>query len=401
MPSLRCLGTLSACLALALSFNQAQPLQTPSAQTAEPRSNQTPQLIPRTHDEREARYLTQHRIILNVSVSDASGKPFNELNETDFTLIDGQQPRKLVSFRSINGETEKNATHMILVFDTVNNSSRKLRYFVKEVEKYLSSENGLLAYPMSIGVFSGAGVDAGQPSRDREALLAEIKRRAGDLHSTGCLETQSPGETPVTTPGLAGAGGVRSPSAGTLACKNDRFVSSVSALDQFAQEQVNIPGRVILIWIGAGWPSLTDRQFTPDTAELKRNFFYQLVKVSTALREAQITLDAVASPDDSPSPESLATHDVAFFDGVSSEDQVRAGNLGLHALAHQSGGRILVDTGDLAGQIAACIADAQSYYVLTFDSPPAAEFGEYHSLAVKVNRPDLTVRTNTLYYAEQ
>ncbi len=67
---------------------------------------------------------------------------------------------------------------------------------------------------------------------------------------------------------------------------------------------------------------------------------------STALREAQIKLDAVASPDDSPNPESLATHDVAFFDRVSSQDEVRAGSLGLHALAHQSGGQIILNASE-------------------------------------------------------
>jgi VWFA-related protein len=399
LPSLSRFGMLSACIVLAWSFVRGGPVQVPSGQ-AEPHTDRTPQLIPRTHDEREARYLTQHRIILNVSVSDPSGKPFTELKESDFALIDDHQPRKLVSVQSVDGAAKKNQTHVILVFDTVNSSTRKLRSVVKEVERYLGREKGPLVYPLSIAIFSGADIDVGQPSRDRESLLGEIKQKAGDLHSTGCLQTESTGETNMTIPAVAGAGGVRSPSTGALVCKNDRFISSVSALDRLARQQVQIPGRVILIWMGSGWPVLTDRQFTPDTPQLKENFFYQLVRVSTSLREAQITLDAVASPDDSPNPESLATHDVAFFDGVSSQDQVRAGNLGLHALVHQSGGQIFPNTSDIPAQISACVADADSYYVLTFDSPPAAQFGEYHPLEVKVLNPELTVRASTLYYTE-
>jgi VWFA-related protein len=398
------LGTLSACLVLALFFKRVQPLQlpssqVPSAQSAEPHPNQTPQLIPRTHDEREARYLTQHRIILNVHVSDASGKPVKELKETDVTLIDANQPRKLVSFRSVDVADEKNQTHVILVFDTVNSSSRQLRYLVKGMEKYLKQADGPLAYPVSIGLFSGAGVEMGQPSRDRNALLDELKTRAGDLHGTGCVASDTGGET-LPFPSVAGAGGIRA-STSALACKNERFISSVSALNRLAQEQVKIPGRVILIWMGPGWPLLTDRGFTADTPDVKQNFFYQLVKVSTALREAQITLDSISLPGAASSEESPHAIDIDFFDGVSKPDQARAGNLGLHALVHQSGGQTLENKNDIAGDIAACIADAESYYVLTFDSPPAAEFGEYHSLTVKVDHPDLTVRTNTLYYAEQ
>jgi VWFA-related protein len=387
-----------------MSFKQAQPVhissgQASSAQTAEPHSTQTPQLIPRTHDEREARYMTQHRIILNVSVSDASGKPVKELKETDLTVIDDRQPRKLVSFRSVDVTDKKNQTHVILVFDTVNSSSHQLRYLVKGTEKYLKQGDGFLAYPVSIGLYSGAGVEIGQPSRDRNALLDELKTRAANLHGTGCVASDTAGEIPPF-PSVAGAGGIRASASG-LACKNDRFVSSVSALNRLAQEQVNIPGRAIVIWMGPGWPLLTDRGFTTDTPDVKQNFFYQLVKLSTALREAQITLDAIALPGTGSSEESPHAIDIDFFDGVSNPDQVRAGNLGLHALVHQSGGQILVNRNDIAGDIAACIADAESYYVLTFDSPPATQFGEYHSLAVKVDNPDLTVRTNTMYYAEQ
>jgi hypothetical protein len=184
-----------------------------------------------------------------------------------------------------------------------------------------------------------------------------------------------------------------------LACLNQRFTSSIVALRRLAQQQVDVPGRVILIWMGPGWPLLTDHAFTPDPPDLKRNFFEQLVGVSTALREAQVTLDAIASPEDSPVQVSPDSHD--FADGVRTEEQVKAGNLGLHALAHQSGGEIDNSVRDVAGQISACVADAESYYVLAFDAPPAADFGEYHALAVKVDKPALDVRTNTLYYAEQ
>jgi hypothetical protein len=170
LPSLSHFALLSSCLVVAWSFNQALPAQVPSGQ-AEPRPDRAPQLIPRTHDEREARYLTQHRIILNVTVSDLSGKPFAELKESDFTLIDNHQPRKLVSVQSVDGDAKKNQTHVILVFDAVNSSTRKLRSFVKEFERYLGRERVRLVYPLSIGIFSGADVDVGQPSRDREALL--------------------------------------------------------------------------------------------------------------------------------------------------------------------------------------------------------------------------------------
>lgn len=399
MPRLRCWSVLCACLAFCLLSKQSAAFQAPSGDPAEPPSDSTPQLIPRTHAEREQRYIAEHRIILNVRVSDASGKPFRDLHQADFTLFDNDQQRKLVTFRSVEGNSPTAAAHVILVFDTVNNYSKQLRFFAADIEKYLKQGVGPLPYPSAIGVFSGSNVSVGQSSRDREALLAELKTRTAGLRATGCItdDLAEIRETPWYT-GLAGAHPDRSK---TLQCLNQRFVSSVNALRQLAQQQVDIPGRVILIWIGPGWPLLTSRSFAPDPPELKRSFFDQLVEVSTKLREAQVTLDAIASRNDSITPDAPNSHDSDFFDGISNGDQVKAGNLGLHALAHQSGGHILTDVRDVAGEISACVADAESYYVLSFDSPPAAAFGEYHSLAVKVDKPALDVRTNTLYYAEQ
>jgi hypothetical protein len=94
-------------------------------------------------------------------------------------------------------------------------------------------------------------------------------------------------------------------------------------------------------------------------------------------------------------------HDSFFFQGVSDESHESAAGLSLQALAYQSGGLVLTSAKDIAGQIAHCVADSESYYSIAFEYSPAPQFGEYHSLEVKVNRPDITTRTRTLYYAEQ
>ena len=393
-------GSLIVCVALLVQGEPAGAFQAPGADSPAPQPGQSPQLIPRTHAEREQRFLTQHRIILNVQVGDASGKPSADLTQADFTLYDNDEPRNLVAFSPVKGDSAVARPHLILVFDTVNNFTRPLRTWEREVESFVKDGKEPLAYDVAIGVFSGAHIDVGQATRDREALLSELKLRAGDLHATGCITAQDQSDTTLAKNlSSAAGGGYRAESTQMLNCLNSRFISSVTAVQQLAQAQVDVPGRVILIWIGPGWPQLTNRSFTPDPLEVKQSFFSQLVSLSIALREAQVTVNAIASPQDLPFPQ--APLDAQFFDGIAHEDQVKAGNLGLHALAHQTGGRILRDNRDIAGQIKACMADADSYYVLTFDSPAAADFGEYHSLAVKVDKPGAEVRTNTLYYAEQ
>jgi len=391
LPWLRWLGILSACLALSFTSRQASPLQAPSGQSAGPQSDPLPQLRRRTPEERERINQATHRIFLNVYVSDASGKSPTDLKQTDFTLIEDHQLRKVEGFRSVQGSSAIAPAHIILVLDAVNNPSRKLGYFRREIEKYLRQGDGPLAYPMSIALSSNSGVSVGLPSRDRSALLQELKALTDNLHTIGCAEAA---EDERYLPGHNGLSPL-DPNP-RLDCLNHHFNTSVKALASLAQQQVDVPVRVILVWIGQGWPLLSSNGFVPDTPSVKRSFFHDLVEVSSALMEGQVTLDAIASP----SAESRNAHDRAFFDGVPDQSQVTAGSLGLHPLAHQSGGQILTNTKDIAGEIDACLADTKSYYVLSYDSPPATAFGEYHSIQVKVDKPGLTVRTNTLYYAE-
>ena len=380
-------------LVLPLPAQQARPAN------SDVHAENIPRLIPRTRAEREQRFVAQHRVILNVRVADASGAPQTGLTQSDFSLYDNDELRPLVSFRAVNGNS--GAAHIILVIDAVNNYTKQLRYFTKEIEKFLKMESGPLPVPLAIGVFSGYSIEVGSSSRDRDALLSELASRTANIRASGCIAQgeQSARMNAPFSPG--GMGSARAESPQELTCKNDRFVYSINALSQLARKEVDVPGRLVLIWLGQGWPMLTDRAFAPDPPDLKENFFVQLVSLSMQLREAQITVDAVGSPDDSINPETPNVRDTVFFGGVTDADQVSAAHFGLHVFAHQTGGKIVRELKDVAGQLGACMAEAESYYVLSFDPPPAANFGEYHSLAVRVNQPGLDVSTNSLYYAEQ
>jgi VWFA-related protein len=76
------------------------------------------------------------------------------------------------------------------------------------------------------------------------------------------------------------------------------------------------------------------------------------------------------------------------------------GDLALKVLATQTGGRIFGPNNDLANQIEHCIADANNFYRISFDPPATDQADEYHDLKVTVDKPGVTVRTNTGYYNE-
>ena len=173
---------------------------------------------------------------------------------------------------------------IILVIDAVNNFSKQVRTHAKEIERYLKEGNAPLAYPMALGVFSSIGIEVSQSSRDRAVLLHELRARTEDIRAGGCITQQDHGNETAAAYTLGGMGGTRAESQQQLICKNERFVKSINALSELARKQMDVPGRVILIWLGPGWPMLTDKAFTPDPPDLKRSFFSQLVTLSMSLR---------------------------------------------------------------------------------------------------------------------
>jgi VWFA-related protein len=401
MAHLRIVGAFV--VVFALSAWSQQPA--PSPQTEQPQAPAAAPpvtLTPRSHEEREVRYQTQHHIILNLFVTDASGKPVTGLKQEDFTLLDNGQPRTFASFRTVEGSAGIAPVRVVLMLDTVNNSPKDITSDVKGIEQFLKQSQARLTYPTSIALLSGSGAKVGQPSQDRDALISQLRTLTKDVHQFDCTDTRGGSQQVFTTINL-GTGstvldGVHPDE--KSGCLNQRFQRSVSALTKFATEQEDVLGRVLLIWIGRGWPLLLEREFRDDSTALRQNFFDNLVLISTTLREAQVTLDAVFSPDLYRRIQLRSDHDNTFFNGVPTEDQVTASSLGLQVLAHQSGGQILLDSKDLASEIGKCVADAESYYVLSFDTPPAGRPGEFHSIQVNADQPGLKVRTNTAYYTQ-
>ncbi len=374
------------------------------AQQVPPQSNPPPRLIPRTQEEREEQFRSEHRLILNVLVTDATGKPVAGLKEDDFTLLDNNQQQPLASFRAATGRTEPTPPHVILLIDALSNTRTAIVAQTDVIQKFLKQSPGPLLYPTSIASLTDTGISVKPAATDRVLLESQISALAlaHALQPYRCSGDK--GSHELWTP----LGGDQSvpimTSSGTkinTGCLNQRFRLSVTALNRFAVQQTQVPGRILLIWLGAGWPWLSGPGFLPNTAALKQNFFCYLVQLTNTLREAQITLDNLVSRNDWQTARSQEMRDLDKIRTVPTEETVNAKDLSLQALGGESGGLVRTDRPDLSSDIAQCMADAATYYVLQFDSGTAAQLDEYHSLHVDVKQTGLTVRTNAGYFAEQ
>ncbi len=328
-------------------------------------------LLRRPPEDRDRASRLARHIILNVVVTDSSGKPVSGLQEKDFTLLDNQQPQQIISFQGVDGRTAKPPVHVIFMLDILNNSFQDFAYQLRAVEKYLNQNQEQLSFPVSIAVLTEAGIDLGQASRDSTALIGQLKK----VH------------VPVEVLGSPEESNAR------------RFHLSVASLTKLVTDQEDVPGRVVLIWMGPGWPLLSDGPY-PGTRMDRKNFFGEVLNLSSGFLDAQMTVDAVSSPHLMREYGRPRDYYKPFLKGAQRADQADPGDLALPVLAYQSGGQVFEDDKDLAGNIARCIADLEWYYVLSFNSPPASQDTDYRSLQITLDKAGLSPRTNAYYYAQ-
>jgi len=345
--------------------------------------------------------VANRQITLDVVVADKSGKPIPGLRQQDFTLVDNKQPQKIVSIRAAEGggatavkggggsavepgsataaepgsATADEPMEMILLVDQVNTDFTALASARKEIVKFLGRNGGQLALPASMVFLSEAGGTVGEtPTRDGNALIAELNQKPSSA---------------------------RTNQSRTHGFYNDRerLEFSVHTLEQVADYEATIPGRKLAIWISSGWPLLSSPRGELGS-KAKQWVFDTVVALSDRLRRARITLydiDPAGVVADTDGLRGLAYR--RFLTPVKTLGQALPGSVALQVLASQSGGLVL-NSNDVAGEIATCVADASASYALSFDGLPGDGPNEYHALEVTVNRPGLTARTRSGYYAQ-
>ncbi len=315
------------------------------------------------------------RVLLDVVVTDKSGRPVPGLQQSDFTLLDDKQPQPITSFRAIEETTTTaDPLQVIVLIDGVNTAYQGVIYQRNELIKFLQRDNGHLALPMSLILLSDTSTQIQPtPSRDGNALVTALNANQSSLRIIGRSQ------------GFYGGA--------------DRVQISIKALEQLIAYETKQPGRKLLVWLSPGWPLLTGPNIQM-TEKGRESIFRTVVAMSTALREARITLYSVDPAGMSDAGSMRTFYYESFLKGVPSANKVDNSNLGLQVLAVQSGGRVLNSSNDIARLIATCLDDSKAFYTLTFESPRADHPDEYHSLQIQIDKPKLTARTRTGYYAQ-
>lgn len=309
---------------------------------------------------------SEGKIHLDLVVTAKSGLPVSGLEQQDFTIVDNKKPQTLKSFRAVDGR--RTPIEIILVIDAVNTEYRNVAMEGEGITKFLKTDGGSLAYPTRVAILTEAGIQFQEDfSKDGNAISAVLSQRSIALRSMGRAAVNGDAE---------------------------HFQTSLQGLWELMAQEAGRPGRKIIVWISPGWPVLAEALLD---AKQQQQFFQNIVDISTQLREDRITLYSV---------DPLGTSEIGLHNSdwkpylkpVNKAGQMQPGNLAVEVIATHSGGLALGYSNDVAAGLQTCVADAASYYEISFDPPVTDRPNEYHHLEIRVAKPGLTARTWQGYY---
>jgi VWFA-related protein len=170
-----------------------------------------------------------------------------------------------------------------------------------------------------------------------------------------------------------------------------RILNTFKAFEQIAQYLSAAPGRKSLIWVTSGFPSAIgyDRKITDDPADVdawsramtteRRSFSAEMDRAVRLLNNADIAVYPV---------------DVrGLLVGPGGRINVAA----MTEVASRTGGRAFYDRNDIDVAMRSALDDSQISYTLGYYSANGGDDRKYHSIRVKVRRPDVALRYRSGY----
>lgn len=399
---------------------------------------------------------TTEEVLLDVVVRDKKGHPVYNLNPDDFQVLDNNEPKKISSFRLVQGaeaigsggaRTQLDPLRQVrlvtMIFHCWDNDARRLA-----ASGALELLNGELPQNVYIAVMTiDHKLEVLQPftndsalvkkaieratrsqntdfSKDTDAVRAQLQVMLGP-NTSGAQTAQ--GQIDNTNATLAAQG--RNASGADLAnvamaqmvltmieteqsnAMMEGGRSEIWALLDAVKEQYRLPGRKTVLYFSEGGfviPQGMEQPFKNVISIANRSnvSFYPIdTHGLTTTSTNQATIDtlnraAQASRDQQASTTGAAVRpdEAQLFDTGIESTRANTQNV-LANLADSTGGALIANTNDLRAPLRKLAEDIQTYYEISYNPGIANYDGSFRKIAIKMSSGDLRVQSRSGYFA--
>ena len=346
-------------------------------------------------------------------VTDAEGKPVNELTAADFEVFEDGKPQKVTAFSLVNIPIERaerplfagkaiepdvqTNEHLegriyLLVLDDIHTDFTRTPRVKAAARRFIEQNFGL--NDLAAVVYTGRA-DASQDFTNNPRLLIQAidKFNGRKLRSSTIQRIENARANPET--------GVLEP--GDDIDQMDRAFRARSVMNnvrKLAEFMAGVRGRrKAMLLIGEG----IDYNIYEATGVLGSTASAVLLDTQDAIAAAtrgNVSIYAIDPRGLTTGDEDLITQSstIGDADGRALQNELRLSQDSLRVLASSTGGFAAVNRNDLNGAFDRIVAENSSYYVFGYYSTNERRDGRFRKIEVRVKRPGLRVRSRNGYF---
>jgi len=333
---------------------------------------------------------TSNLVVLDVVVTDRSGKVVTNLTRDDFTVREDGVEQTIATFElppkagerghgTVVGKSSEpipdssaNAVSPqalnILVLDELNGEVLDQAYGRAAIEKYLAKHGPRLEQQTSLMLLGQKRIELLHDfTQDARALADALHRRHAEL-PFGLMASEFEGS-------------------------NERLSKTLWALQEIAYANSHFAGRKNVIWIGPGFPAINGQSLDP--ADRPR-FVSAVSESAHSLLQARVAVYTLNPRGLEISPANYGSMEGNSFLTGTQDDSL--GDLVFESIAPETGGQILRLRNDVDVAIAESVEDGSAYYSLAYYPKNHNWNRKYRKIQIAVRGDHLQARTRKGYY---
>ena len=396
---------------------------------------------------------TREEVLLDVVVRDKKGHRVDDLKPEDFQILDNGEPKKITSFRMVQGgeaigsggqRTQLDPLRQIrlvsMIFQCWDTNSRRLAHdaafdllkgelpqnvymavmtidYKLEVLQSYTNDTALLRQAIDRATRS----QVTDFSKDTESVKHQLEQMLGpNVGGAQSLQAQVNSATPVSNGPPSNPGAFANAAMAQMLLNmiqgeqsmamTEGGRTSIYALLDAVKEQYRLPGRKTVLYFSEGFSIPQD---------LVDQFRHTLLSIANRANVSFYTVDAHGLTTDSTNKAAVdmlnaaaqSSHDQATtVSGAVRRDEANALDTGIDSarantqtalaeLAEGTGGAMTANTNDLRGPMHKLAEDIQTYYEISYDPEIRTYDGSFRKILIKLPSNDLRVQSRSGYIA--